>query len=86
MNLLSIIWLVLMVLFLIAEAATVTMISLWFAAGSLAALIVSLLGGSFQNTGIMALGEDDGTVVGLQNFDHCIEHMISVLHKPGQCP
>lgn len=41
-----IIWLVLMVLFLIAEASTVTMISLWFAAGSLAALIVALTGGS----------------------------------------
>lgn len=40
----SIIWLVLMVVFLIAEAATVVMVSLWFAAGSLAALAVSLLG------------------------------------------
>lgn len=40
----KIIWLVLMVLFLIAEAATVTMVSLWFAAGALAALIASLLG------------------------------------------
>lgn len=55
MNLLSIIWLVLMVLFLIAEAATVTMISLWFAAGSLAALIVSLLGGSWALQIITAL-------------------------------
>lgn len=43
----KLIWLVLMVLFLIAEAATVTMISLWFAAGSLAALIVALLGGGW---------------------------------------
>ena len=40
-----IIWLVLMVVFLLAEAATVTMISLWFAAGSLVALVVNLLGG-----------------------------------------
>lgn len=39
------IWLALMVLFLIAEAATVSMVSLWFAAGALAALIVTLLGG-----------------------------------------
>lgn len=39
------IWLVLMVVFLAVEAATVTMVSLWFAAGSLAALLVSLLGG-----------------------------------------
>ena len=34
-----------MILFLLAEAATVTMISLWFAAGSLAALIVAVTGG-----------------------------------------
>ena len=39
------IWLVLMVVFLAVEATTVTMVSLWFAAGSLAALVVSLLGG-----------------------------------------
>lgn len=39
------IWLVLMVIFLITEAATVTMTSLWFAAGSLVALVISLLGG-----------------------------------------
>ena len=41
----AIIWLVLMVVFLIAEASTVTMVSLWFAAGSLAALLTALLGG-----------------------------------------
>ncbi len=40
----TIIWLVLMVVFLIAEASTVAMVSLWFAAGSLVALIASLLG------------------------------------------
>lgn len=38
-------WLVLMVLFLLAEASTVTLVSLWFAAGSLAALIAALCGG-----------------------------------------
>ena len=41
------IWLILAVMFLIAEASTVTMISLWFAAGSLAALVIALLGGSW---------------------------------------
>lgn len=39
----AIIWLVLMVVFLIAEAVTVTTVSLWFAAGALVALLVSLL-------------------------------------------
>ena len=42
----SYIWLALMVVFLIAEAATVVMVSLWFAAGALAALAASLLGAS----------------------------------------
>ena len=41
------IWLILAVLFLITEAATVTMTSLWFAGGCLAALAVALLGGSW---------------------------------------
>ena len=40
----TIIWLVLLIVFLIVEAATVVMISLWFAGGALAALIASLLG------------------------------------------
>ena len=42
----TIIWLVLLVAFLIIEAVTVTMVSLWFAGGSLAALIVAATGGS----------------------------------------
>ena len=39
----AIIWLVLMVVFLIAEAVTVSTVSLWFAAGALVALLLSLL-------------------------------------------
>ena len=46
MNWAAILWLILMVVFLLAEAATVTMISLWFAAGALAAMIAALLGGA----------------------------------------
>ncbi|MDO5400105.1 MAG: NfeD family protein [Eubacteriales bacterium] len=46
MDLAVIIWLVLLVVFLAAEAATVTMISLWFAAGALAALVVALFHGA----------------------------------------
>ena len=41
-----IIWVAAMVVFGIAEAATVNLVSVWFVAGSLAALIVQLLGGS----------------------------------------
>lgn len=40
----AIIWLVLMVIFLIIEAMTVVTVSLWFAAGALVALLVSLIG------------------------------------------
>ena len=39
-----IIWLVLMIVFLIAESQSVTMVSLWFAAGALGALIAELCG------------------------------------------
>ena len=46
MNWAAIIWLGLTVAFLIAEASTVTVISLWFAAGSLAAMAMALLNGS----------------------------------------
>ena len=45
MNLAAIVWLVLMVVFLAAEAATVTMVSLWFAVSALVALLTALLGG-----------------------------------------
>ena len=44
MNYWAIIWLVLMVVFIAMEAMTVQLISTWFAVGSLAAMIVSLLG------------------------------------------
>lgn len=40
----AIIWLVLMIVFLLAEAATVATLSLWFAGGALVALIASVLG------------------------------------------
>lgn len=40
----SLIWLGLLIAFLVVEGATVAMVSLWFAAGSLAALIASMLG------------------------------------------
>ena len=46
MNWAAIIWLGLTVVFLIAEASTVTVISLWFAAGSLVAMAMALLGGA----------------------------------------
>lgn len=43
-NIAAIVWLALMVVFLVTEAATVQLICIWFAAGSLVAMLVSLLG------------------------------------------
>ena len=40
----AVIWLILIVVFLMAEAATVSLVSIWFACGSLAALIFSFTG------------------------------------------
>ena len=45
MNWEAIFWLAAMVVFILAEAATVTLVSIWFAAGALAAIVVALLGG-----------------------------------------
>ncbi len=45
MNWEALIWLILMIVFLIAEGATVMIVSLWFAAGALAAMVTSLCGG-----------------------------------------
>ena len=55
MDLAVIIWLVLLVLFLIAEAATVTVVSLWFAAGALVSLIAALLGAPVWLQGLLFL-------------------------------
>lgn len=53
MNWAALIWLGLTVAFLVAEAATVTVVALWFAAGALAAMAAALLGGGiFLQTGI----------------------------------
>ena len=44
MNGAAIVWLILMVVFLAAEAATVGMVSLWFAAGGVCFLLIGQLG------------------------------------------
>jgi len=46
MNWAAIIWLVLTVAFLAVEAVTVTVVSLWFAAGALSAMVAALVGGT----------------------------------------
>ena len=49
-------WLVLMVVFLLMESQTVTLISLWFAAGALAALIVALCGSQLWLQAVVFFG------------------------------
>ena len=50
MNWEAIFWLAAMVVFIAAEAMTVSLVSIWFAAGALGAIVVALTGGnlSFQ--------------------------------------
>lgn len=43
MNWFAIVWLTLMVVFVLLEAGTVSMVSIWFAVGALAAMVASLL-------------------------------------------
>ena len=44
MNWFALVWLVLLVVFIMAEASTVTVVSLWFAVGALTAMVAALLG------------------------------------------
>ena len=57
MNWEAIFWLIAMVIFIAAEAVTVSLVSIWFAAGALGAIIVALTGGglAFQVTVFLAL-------------------------------
>ena len=57
MNWEAIFWLIAMVVFIAAEAMTVTLVSIWFAAGALGAILVALLGGglTLQVTVFLAL-------------------------------
>ena len=48
MNWEAIFWLAALVVFLIMEASTVMLVSIWFAAGALAAIVVALTGGSLS--------------------------------------
>ena len=50
------IWLVLLIFFIVVEASTVSVVSLWFAAGALAALVAALLhGGLWLQIGLFAV-------------------------------
>ena len=53
-------WLALLIAFLVVEGSTVTLVSIWFSAGSLVAMIVALLGGPFWLQLILFLGVSAG--------------------------
>ena len=60
------IWLILAVVFLLAEAATVTTVSLWFAGGCLAAMVVALTGGGLGFQVFIALAVSAGLLACLR--------------------
>ena len=66
MNLAAIVWLVLMVVFLAMEASTVSMVSLWFAAGSLIALLTALAGGPAWLHTVLFLAVSAGLLLALR--------------------
>ena len=66
MNLAAIVWLVLMVVFLAMEASTVSMVSLWFAAGSRIALLTALAGGPAWLQTVLFLAVSAGLLLALR--------------------
>ena len=55
MNWAAIVWFILLVVFLLIEANTVTLVSGWFAAGAIAAMIASLFGAPMWLQGVLFL-------------------------------
>ena len=53
-------WLAMVILFLVMEGSTITLVSIWFAAGSLVAMITALLGGPLWLQVILFLGISAG--------------------------
>ena len=68
MNWEAIFWLTAMVVFILAEAATVTLVSIWFAAGALAAVVVALTGGGLGFQVIVFLAVASLMLISLRGF------------------
>ena len=66
MNMAAIVWLVLMVVFLAAEASTVSMVSLWFEAGALIAMLTALAGGPAWLQTLLFLAVSTGLLLALR--------------------
>ena len=68
MNWAALLWLILMVVFLAAEGATVMVISLWFAAGALVSMIASLCGADFGLQVILFFGTSIALLLSLRTL------------------
>ena len=66
MNGAAMIWLALMVVFLAAEASTVGLVSLWFAAGALTALLTALAGGPAWLQTVLFIAVSAGLLLALR--------------------
>ena len=66
MNWAAILWFILLVVFLLLEANTVTLVSGWFAAGAAAAIIASVLGASFWVQGTVFFVVSIGLLLALR--------------------
>lgn len=66
MNWAAFLWLAALVLFLLIEAGTVAVVSLWFATGSLVALIASLLGAPVWLQAVLFLVVSVGLLLALR--------------------
>ena len=66
MNWAAILWFVLLVLFLFVEANTVSVVSVWFAAGALSAMVTALLGGQLWLQVVLFFVVSAGLLVALR--------------------
>ena len=68
MNWEAIFWLAAMVVFLIMEASTVMLVSIWFAVGALGAIVVALTGGSLSLQVVVFLTVSILLLAGLRGY------------------
>lgn len=68
MNWMALLWFILMVVFILAEASTVAVVSVWFAAGALVAMIASMLGAWVWLQTVLFLVVSAGLLLALRPF------------------
>ena len=66
MNWAALVWFVLLVLFVVVEANTVTLVSSWFAVGALTAMITALLGGQLWLQVVLFFAVSAGLLLALR--------------------